>query len=80
MTGFNQERATQKVIVLLTDGENHEGDVFAAAQEAYEQGVIIYTIGFGSPDGEPIPQYDNLGNLIDYKKDRAGRCTLFEWP
>ncbi len=78
ITGFNQERATQKVIILLTDGENHEGDVFAAAQEAFEQGVIIYTIGFGSPDGEPIPQYDNLGNLIDYKKDSNGE-TVFTY-
>ena len=76
MTGFNQERATQKVIVLLTDGENHEGDVFAAAQEAFDQGIIIYTIGFGSPDGEPIPQYDQLGNLLGYKQDQQGETVL----
>ncbi len=76
MTGFNQERATQKVIILLTDGENHEGDVFATAQEAFEQGIIIYTIGFGSPDGQPIPQYDHLGNLIEYKKDQQGETIL----
>jgi Ca-activated chloride channel family protein len=75
-TGFNQERATQKVIILLTDGEDHEGDVFAAAQEAFEQGIIIQTIGFGSPEGEPIPQYDNLGNLIEYKKDPNGEVVL----
>ncbi len=78
MTGFNEERATQKVIILLTDGENHEGDVFAATQEAFEQGIIIYSIGFGSPDGEPIPQYDNLGNLVDYKKDQNGD-TVFTY-
>jgi Ca-activated chloride channel family protein len=76
MTGFNQERATQKVIVLLTDGENHEGDIFATAQEAADQGIIIYTIGFGSPDGEPIPQYDNLGTLIGYKQDQQGETVL----
>ena len=76
MTGFNEERATQKVILLLTDGENHEGDVLAAAQEAADQGIIIYTIGFGSPDGEPIPIYDQLGNLIEYKKDKQGQTVL----
>jgi Ca-activated chloride channel family protein len=76
LTGFNQERATQKVIVLLTDGENHEGDVFAMVQEAVDQGIIIYTIGFGSPEGEPIPQYDALGNLIGYKQDRQGETVL----
>jgi len=74
--GFNTERATQKVIVLLTDGENHEGDVAAAAQAAAEQGIIIYTIGFGSPDGEPIPQYDDLGNPLGYKKDRSGATVM----
>jgi Ca-activated chloride channel family protein len=76
ITGFNEDRATQKVIVLLTDGENHEGDALAAAQQAAEQGIIAYTIGFGSPDGEPIPQYDQVGNLIDYKRDRQGELVL----
>jgi Ca-activated chloride channel family protein len=76
MKGFNYERATQKVIVILTDGENHEGDVIAAAEEAAEQGVIIYTIGFGSVDGEPIPIYDELGNPIGFKEDRQGN-TVF---
>ncbi|MBN1995046.1 MAG: VWA domain-containing protein [Anaerolineae bacterium] len=76
MTGFNEERATQKVIILLTDGENHEGDVLAAAQQAAEQGIIVYTIGFGSPNGEPIPQYDNLGELIGYKQNREGEIVL----
>lgn len=76
INGFNQDRATQKVIVLLTDGENHEGDVLGAAQKAAEQGIIIYTIGFGSPEGEPIPEYDRLGNLIGYKKDENGETVL----
>lgn len=76
MTGFNEERATQKVIILLTDGENHEGDVTAAANKAMEAGIIIYTIGFGSPEGEPIPEYDNLGQLTGYKKDRQDQIVL----
>lgn len=76
MTGFNEERATQKVIILLTDGENHEGDVAAAAEKAAEEGIIIYTIGFGSPQGEPIPQYNELGELTGYKRDRQGEIVL----
>jgi Ca-activated chloride channel family protein len=76
MQGFNYERATQKVIVLLTDGENHEGDAVAAAENAAEQGVLIYTIGFGSVDGEPIPIYDELGNPIGFKEDRTGKTVL----
>lgn len=76
MTGFNEDRATQKVIVLLTDGESHEDDALTVAQEAADRGIIIYTIGFGSPDGEPIPQYDQLGALIGFKKDRNGETVL----
>ena len=76
MTGFNEERATQKVIILLTDGESHEGDAVATAEKAAEAGVIIYTIGFGSPQGEPIPQYDELGELTGYKRDRQGDIVL----
>ncbi|MCB9078345.1 MAG: VWA domain-containing protein [Anaerolineaceae bacterium] len=76
INGFNEERATQKVIIILTDGENHRTDVLGAAQTAADQGIIIYTVGFGSPDGEPIPQYDHLGNLIEYKKDSSGQTVL----
>ncbi len=76
MTGFNEERASQKVIIFLTDGENHEGDVLQAVDEAVQEGVIIYTIGFGSPTGEPIPEYDPLGELTGYKKDKQGEIVL----
>ncbi len=78
MNGFNEERASQKVIILLTDGEATEfGDeVTAATQEAANQGIIVYAIGFGSPDGEPIPEYDDLGTLTGYKKDRQGETVL----
>jgi Ca-activated chloride channel family protein len=74
--GFNQERATQKVMVIMTDGENHEGEVMEAAQTAADQGVIIYTVGFGSPEGEPIPQYDALGNPLGYKRDSQGQTVM----
>lgn len=76
INGFNEERATQKVIILLTDGENHEGDILKAAESAAENGIIIYTIGFGSPNGEPIPQYDPQGNLVEYKRDGSGEVVL----
>ncbi len=78
LTGFNEERASQKVIILLTDGEANEStdQVSPAAQEAADQGVLIYAIGFGSPEGEPIPEYDDLGNLTGYKKDRNGETIL----
>lgn len=76
LTGFNEERASQKVIILLTDGENHEGDALQAARRAADEGIIIYAIGFGSPQGEPIPDYDALGRLRGYKQDRQGQTVL----
>src|SRR2546427_10182987 len=45
-----------KVLVLITDGEDHEGNVEAAARAAAAEGGVIYTVGVGSPSGEPIPQ------------------------
>jgi len=48
--GENRSRA----IILITDGESHDGDVLAAARRAREQGIRIFTIGIGTPEGAPI--------------------------
>ena len=72
MAGFSHQRAGQKIIVIMTDGENHEGDPITAAQQAAEEGVVIYTVGFGSPDGEPLPEYDEQGNITGYRRDTQG--------
>jgi Ca-activated chloride channel family protein len=61
-----------KALLLVTDGESHEGDVLQEAEKAAEEGLVIYTIGIGSPEGEPIPQRDNAGRVTGYKKDRHG--------
>ncbi len=74
--GFDPHRSNQKVIVIMTDGEDHEADVEQAAQDAAAQGIIIYTIGFGSPQGEPIPEFDEAGKLTGYKKDANGAPIL----
>ena len=76
MTGFNEERVSQKIIVIMTDGENHEGDPVAAAQQAAEEGAVIYTVGFGSPEGEPIPVYDSQGNVTGYSEDEQGSVVI----
>ena len=76
MTGFNEERVSQKIIVIMTDGENHEGDPVAAAQQAAEDGAVVYTVGFGSPEGEPIPVYDGQGNVTSYREDDQGRAII----
>jgi len=77
LSGFDEQRSNQKVIVIMTDGEDHEDDpVAVATQAAEESDVIIYTIGFGSPQPEPIPEYDNRGERIGYKKNAAGEVVM----
>lgn len=68
--------STQKAIVIITDGEDHEGDIETALENATEKGIKIYTIGLGSPDGVPIPVYDERGNLRGFKTDNSGNTVL----
>jgi Ca-activated chloride channel family protein len=76
MSGFDYNRASQKVIVLITDGEDHDADTLTVAQGAADQGIMLYAIGFGSPRGEPIPEYNDQGEVVGYKKDQAGEVVL----
>lgn len=76
MGGFDGQRSSQKVIVIMTDGEDHQTDPLTAAEEAAGEGAIIYTIGFGSAQPEPIPEYNEQGELTGYKKDRQGNVVL----
>ncbi|MGC8824168.1 MAG: VWA domain-containing protein [Bacteroidales bacterium] len=65
----------QKVIVVITDGEDHEGDPVSLAQQLHdERGILIYTIGMGTPEGSPIPV--NPLNPYDFKKDREGNTII----
>ncbi len=68
------KRAKNQIIVLISDGEDHQSDPIAAAKYAEERGIRIYTIGFGSEKGEPIPIYRD-GHLTGYHKDRDGNTV-----
>lgn len=76
MAGFDSNRPSQKVILLITDGEDHAVDTLAVAQEAADQGILLYTIGFGSPQGEPIPEYNAAGEVVGFKRDQQGEVVL----
>ncbi len=75
MKSFSEESPAQKAIVVITDGENHEADAVVAAQEAAKQGIRVFTIGMGSPDGTPIPQY-NGKTRTGFKKDQEGNIVV----
>jgi len=76
MSGFDNNHNSQRVIVIITDGENHQPDAIAEAQAAAQDGVLIYTIGFGSTEGKPIPEYAADGSIVGYKTDEAGQTVL----
>jgi Ca-activated chloride channel family protein len=68
--------STQKVIIAITDGEDHEGDVMEAVENATSRGIKLYTIGLGSQGGAPIPVYNNNSQLVGFKKDGEGNTVL----
>ena len=76
MSGLSTEREHQKVIVIMTDGESHEGDPIAVARQAADQGAVIFTVGFGSPEGAPVPTHDESGEISGYSRDREGNVLL----
>lgn len=76
MTMYGKGTEGYRVLVLLTDGEDHEKQVFKVAEEAKQNGIKILSIGFGSPEGEPIPKKDNQGNLTGYVKDSNGKTVV----
>lgn len=73
---FRGNERTQKAIVIITDGEDHEGDVMDAVKDAEDKNIGIYTIGLGSQGGVPIPQYNQQGVQTGYKLDRDGNVVV----
>ncbi len=75
MKSFESKERKYKVLVLITDGEDHGEDVLTVAEAASRDGIVIYTVGIGSPKGVPIPVYDGRGKK-EFKKDRKGEVVL----
>jgi len=76
LEGLPEQRSTSRVILLLTDGEGHEGDPLSAVSDAAGQDTVIHAIGFGSPSGEPIPIRDANGAVVGYKENAQGETVL----
>lgn len=74
MKSFSAQSEKSRVIILISDGENHEDDAVAAAREAAQAGIRIYTVGVGSAAGQPIPVDGELlrdkdGNIVVTRLD-----------
>ena len=68
---FTQQEGVGKAIIVITDGEDHEGGALEAAKEAQDRGMRVYVLGGGSSKGAPIP----MGNG-DYLKDNTGQTVM----
>ena len=75
---FEAAEHKYKQLVIMTDGEDHEGGELAAAKRAVEDGVQIHVIGVGGLEGEPIPIEDEAGKVSGHKRDRNGEIVLSE--
>jgi len=67
---FEEENKQHKAVIIISDGETHDQDALDRAKEAAENGLLIYSIGVGTPSGGFIPTV--IGGRSDYKRDKTG--------
>lgn len=72
---FQEDGAQGKAIIVISDGESFEDDGEAAAKAAFAQGILVNTIGLGSPQGSPIPERRGQ-QVLGFKKDRSGSTVM----
>ncbi len=75
LDALDETSSGARAIVVLTDGEDHEGEVAEAVQRAIEMDVTIHTAAVGSPDGVPIPDIDEAGRRRGFRRDADGNVV-----
>lgn len=73
ISAFTEENEKYKVLILITDGEDHEGKAIGITEKAAQTGIIIHTVGVGSVSGSLIPVVDKKTENSSYKRDRQGK-------
>jgi Ca-activated chloride channel family protein len=76
LRAFPQKELKYKALILFTDGEDHDGGIERAIEEAKQANVRIYCVGLGTAEGEPIPLKNEKGERSGFKKDRGGQMVL----
>ena len=69
---FTPQEGVGRAIVVITDGENHEGGAVEAAKEAAKKGILVNVLGVCLPDGAPIP----IEGSNDFRRDREGNVIV----
>lgn len=74
-TYYDDDEQTNRVLIIISDGEDHNNIASSVAKEASEEGIRIFTIGVGDINGGPIPIKRN-GIVLNYKKDNQGETII----
>ncbi|MBK7872000.1 MAG: VWA domain-containing protein [Saprospiraceae bacterium] len=67
---FPANNQRHKVLIIISDGENHEDEAQQRAEEAADEGLLIFTTGIGTAEGGFIPEFEN--GTVDFKRDERG--------
>jgi Ca-activated chloride channel family protein len=76
LEAFVDKGRRNKVMVLVSDGEDLEGEVEEAVRRAKEAGVVVHTVGVGTESGQPVPEVNADGRVIGYKRDEGGSAVV----
>jgi Ca-activated chloride channel family protein len=72
LSAFSEDNSKYKVLILITDGEDHEGEAIDLARQASKRDMIVHTVGVGTTSGSLIPEID-INGITEYKKDNSGK-------
>jgi len=76
ISAFNEKERKHKVLILITDGEDHESEPLKWAESAKLEGIVIYTVGIGSREGVPIPQINENRKQVGFKRDKDEQIVI----
>lgn len=76
LEAFVDEERRNKVMVLVSDGEDLEGEIEEAVRRAKEAGVVVHAVGVGTEAGQPVPEIDADGRVTGYKRDEQGGAVV----
>ena len=76
LDAFVDKERRNKVMVLVSDGEDLEGEVQEAIRRAKEAGVVVHAVGVGTEGGQPVPDVDAEGRVVGYKRDESGGAVV----
>jgi Ca-activated chloride channel family protein len=76
LEAFVDKERRNKAMVIVSDGEDLEGEVEAAVKRAKEAGVVVFAVGVGTEGGQPVPEVDADGRVTGYKRDEGGGAVV----